>query len=716
MFSMLPRPRCLGPALVAAQLVACDPPPPQIQGDTPEPTDALRPESDRGRVPEDARITDYVIDARLDAETHTITGTARITWRNKTHRTVRKLPLHLYMNAFRAEDTTWMREARGRHRGQEQTEKGAWGYTDITQVKLLSTVPIAALDRPEAKAEEPRTLIWAEDEDPTTMQVELQQPVAPGESAVVELDFVTKLPQVFARTGFADDFHMVGQWYPKLGVLDADRGWQAHVFTLNSEFFADFGDYEVTLDVPESMIVGATGIRIAEEAADEGRKRLRYAASMVHDFAWAADPDFVEVRSSWNGVRIRQLIRAEDIDDAAAHEEALAATMESMEARFGAYPWSTVTVIHPPPDAGGAKGMEYPTLFTTSSIVEESAWWRIIGLEEQVSGVFTTVHEFGHQYFQGLLASDEFREPWLDGGMNTTSNSLALADWQGENSWILRVGAQELRTADLTYLSMRLRSDLDPVRRPADSFLAVTKSYGTTVYRKTAATMLTLRNLVGHADFDRALHLYADTWRFRHPSGDDLLGLLVRELGPSVLLPSEGEAAAARLRVDDFLKQAMETTLPVDFALLEVRNRRMIGDAGWHRDENGILVGGEEEGPQEQVRQNSLRELDDDEVEGVVVVQRKGELRMPIQLRVDFEDGGSQRLWWDGEDRYHVFAWPARRVRRAEIDPDKLNLLETDRLNNLRYVEAADADDGLSAPIGDAVEITSLALMGGMGL
>ena len=716
MLPMLPRSRCLGAALLAALLVACEAPPPQIQGDTPEPTEALRPEPDRGLVPEEARVTDYVIDARLDAETHTVTGTARITWRNKTHRTVHKLPFHLYMNAFRAEDTTWMREARGSHRGQEQTEQGAWGYIDISQVKLLGTAPIAALARLEAKTEEPRTLSWAEDADPTTMQIDLQRPVAPGESVVVEIDFNTQLPQVFARTGFSDDFHMVGQWYPKLGVLDPDRGWQTHVFTLNSEFFADFGDYEVTLDVPEAMVVGATGIKVADESADEGRKRLRYTASMVHDFAWAADPDFVEVRSSWHGVRIRQLMRPEVVADATSHEEALVATMESMEARFGPYPWSTVTVIHPPPEAGGAQGMEYPTLFTTSAIIDSAPWWRIFGLQEQLTGVFTTIHEFGHQYFQGLLASDEFREPWLDEGMNTTSNSLALADWQGENPWVVRVGSQQVRQSDLTYLSLRMRSELDPVRRPADSYLAVTRSYGTTVYRKTAATMLTLRNLAGHDEFDRALRLYADTWRFRHPSGDDLLDLLTRELGPSVLLESEGDAAPARLQVADFLRQAMETTESVDFTLLEVRNRRMIGDAGWHRDENGILVGGEDEVEQDKEPQKPLSQLDDGDVEGVVVVQRKGGLRMPIELRVDFQDGGSQRLWWDGEDPYHVFAWPGRRVRGAALDPDGLNLLEKIRLDNLRYTEVADEGDGLSAPLGDAVEITSLALMGGMAL
>ncbi|MCA9656938.1 MAG: M1 family metallopeptidase [Myxococcales bacterium] len=705
-----PRRRFLGLALAASADVACAETPPATRGDAPEPTAALRPEGERGAVPADARIADYILDARLDADAHRIEGTARITWRNRTPRTVRRLPFHLYMNAFRAEDTAWMREARGTHRGQKQKD-GGWGYIDISRITLLGTPPIAELGALEAKPGAAKTLEWAEDDDPSTMMVELEEPVGPGESVVVEIDFVTQLPEVFARTGFADDFHMVAQWYPKIGVLDPSEGWQAHTFTFNSEFYADFGDYEVTLDVPEATVVGASGILVSEEPQADGRKRLRYSAEMIHDFAWAADPDFVEVRAEWRGIRLRQLMPPEYAGDADAHEEALVAALESMDRRFGPYPWSTITIIHPPADAGGAGGMEYPTLFTTTPILSRSLWWRLIDLDERFSGRFTTIHEFGHQYFQGLLASDEFREPWLDEGMNTMSNSLALLDWNGDDNWALRLGSQRLSDVDMTALSLRARGDLDPIRRPADRFLAVTKTYGTTVYRKTAATMLTLRNLAGAAEFDEAMRSYADTWRFRHPSGDDLLDHLSRALGPRLRLAATS-GAEVEWDVADYLRQAMETTDDVDYALLEVGNRRRAGDAGWHRDEHGVLVGGEEPPP----KVEPVATLSDDLIEAVVVVRREGAMRMPIDLAVEFEDGGAQRLWWDGEDRYHVFTWPGRRLRRAELDPDHRNLLEVSRLNNLRYADEAPDGDGLSEPAGDALEIVSLAILGGMGL
>ncbi len=714
MFSMITCSRGVSGVMLAVLLgvsgTACDAAVPKSRGDVAEPASALRPEDVRGRVPEQARIADYVIDASLDAEEHRITGSARITWHNRSSKSVGTLPFHLYMNAFRAEDTTWLREARGSHRGQKQGEEGTWGYIDVKGVNLVSSPQAADLGHPELRAEQPQPLSWSEDSDPSTMQVELLQPIPPGETVVVEIDFVTQLPKVFARTGYAEDFHMVGQWFPKLGVLDPARGWQTHTFTFNSEFFADFGNYEVSLDVPENMVVGASGILLAEEVSGEGRKRLRYAASMVHDFAWAADPEFVEVRSSWHGIRIRQLMRAEFAVDAERHEAALQAALESMENRFGPYPWSTITVIHPPANARGAQGMEYPTLFTTSIIAERSPWWALVGFDERASGVFTTIHEFGHQYFQGLLASDEFREPWLDEGMNTTSNVLALHDWLGADAWIVRLGSQSITQDDAIFLSMGSRSNLDPVRGSADSYLALTRSFGSTVYRKTAATMLSLRNLAGTEEFDRAMRLYADTWRFAHPTGDDLLGLLAREIGPTVTLRSEGDVPPIDWDLGEFLRQATETTETVDFALLVVKNRRRVGELGWHRDEEGLLVGGEEP-----PSPTPMEELEDDELEGVVIIERKGGLRMPVELKVDFTEGTSQRLWWDGEDRYHVFTWPGRRLKRVQIDPDENNLMESARNNNLRYADDPPGD-GLSQPVGDTVQIVSLALMGGIGL
>lgn len=679
----------------------------------PEPTAALRPPELRGTVPAAARIVDYVLDARLDADKHQVAGTVRITWRNPAGTPVDRLPLHLYMNAFRADDTAWMLEARGSHRGARQGKDGMWGYMDVKAVRLIGRGEVADFKMLEGVRGPVTELAWKEDADPSLATVTLPTPVRPGETVVVELEFLTQLPEVFARTGYAGEFHMLGQWYPKLGVLGPDGRWRAHVFTLNAEFYADFGDYEVHLDVPEAMVVGATGIQVAADPPQEGRKKLHYRAEMVHDFAWAADPRFVEIDANWKDVRIRQLVLPDRAGDAPRHLEALIATLESMEARFGPYPWSTITVIHPPADAGGAQGMEYPTLFTTSEIVRFPPWVRLFGIEEQMSGVFTTIHEFGHQYFQGLLASDEAAQPWLDEGLNTTSNMLVLADWHGEDAWIARLGRHGFGIDDFLRGSLDSEAALDPVDSTAETYRAITGSYGDTVYRKTGALMLTLRRLVGPARFDPAFKAYALAWRFRHPTGDDLVKTLREQIGELVTL--EGKTVddkPVRLDIADYFQQALHTVDAVDFHLHLVQNRRRTGDAGWHRDEHGVLNLRE---PSEE-RERPISQLSDELVEAVVVVQRVGGFRVPVELEVEFSDDTTERLLWDGQGHYQIFTWPGRRLRAARIDPDSKLLLEGHRLDNHRAVSEFAPADGLSRPVGDLGEALTLTVLGGLSL
>lgn len=695
----------LGSALAAA--LACDPAP-AAERSAPEPAAALRPEGVRGPIPADVRVADYVLDARLDAEAHRVTGTARITWRNRTSHPTAALPIHLYMNAFRAEDTAWMLEARGSHRGERQGDEGRWGTIDLTAARLLARGAAADLPALEGGGASPTPLAWREEADPSLATIDLPAPVGPGEAITLEIEFVTQLPRVFARTGYAGDFHMLGQWYPKLGVLE-EEGWKAHVFTLYSEFYADFGDYEVRLDVPEDMVVGATGILVDAAPPAEGRKRLTYRAELVHDFAWAASPDLLEYGDTWRDVRIRQLVPRALAADAPQHLEALIAALESMDRRFGPYPWSTLTVVHPPEIAGGAQGMEYPTLFTTSEVFRPPLPLRLLGLHERIAGEFTTIHEFGHQYFQGLLASDESAQPWLDEGVNSTANNLVLLDWLGEDGAIARLGNQRLGFVDFTRLGVQLASSLDPVDTPAATFRDFAGSYGATVYRKTAALLLTLRRLVGDAPWDAAMRAYADAQRFRHPTGDDLVAAFLRELGPQVLLPGTGpEGQPVTLDLREFFHQGLRTTAAVDFEVARLGERRLSGGTGWHRDPAGQLVLTEPEA-----------DAPDDpaaRAEATALIVRKGEFRVPVEVEAEFTDGSAARVTWDGQARYRLLSWPGKQLRRVTLDPDDRLLLEGVRLNNRKRAAGQGEGDGVSGPLAGASEAAALVLLGGLAL
>lgn len=683
-------------ALALASTWGCTSPaePPRIA----EPASALRPEADRGAVPADARIADYELDAWLDAEQHTIDGSARITWRNTTTRTVTALPFHLYMNGFRAENTAWMRSSRGQHRDSAVEQEGMWGYIDVRSVMWV--------DRDAAG---PIVVEWQEDADPSTMTVTLPEPVGPGETVTVEIEFLTQLPQVVARTGYAGDFHAVGQWYPKIGVLEEEAGWQAHTFTLYDEFYADFGNYLVTMDVPERMVVGASGIRTGEDV-DAGRKRLTYSAEMVHDFAWFADPDFVEHHGEYHGIRIRQLIQPEYFGDADEHLAAQIAALESYEARFGPYPWSTITIVHPPAGAEGAGGMEYPTLFTTDDRVHIPDWVRATIFDERASGIGTTIHEFGHQYFQGLFAVREHLEPWLDEGMNSFSNFLAAADHLGEDAWVTRILDRKLYLDDLLRLGLAGKAFWEPIDRPASAFDGALGNYGSTIYGKTAAVMSTLRRLAGAEDFDRALAVFSERARFRHPRGDDLEAILIAELGERVDLSVAG-SDPVYLDVREYLDQALRTTRQMDFAVLAVDNRRVMGEAGWHRDLDGRLEGGEPPIHLDEV----IDDLPDAEVEGVVAVHRAGGFVVPVELRVELADGSVETRVWDSREPTAVFTFPGRRVDLAELDPDGKLLLEWRRLNNSAFASDLWEGDGVSEPVGDLIESLSLAILGSLG-
>jgi hypothetical protein len=512
----------------------------------------------------------------------------------------------------------------------------------------------------------------------------------------VDVSFRTQLPRVFARTGFAGDFHMVAQWYPKLGVLEEEHGWRAHVFSVRSEFYADFGNYRVEIDVPEHMTVGATGVRLSE-ALSAGRKRVVYAAEMVHDFAWVAHSAFHERFGRFRDVQIRQLVPPEHLHDADLHLDAQTAAFAAMESRFGPYPWSTLTIVHAPRGAEGAGGMEYPTLYTTWDRPRLPPWLRLLA-DERVVTELTTLHEFAHQYFQGILASNEHVEPWLDEGMATLASILVLHDRYGPDPWVVRLFGHELHADDYLRLGMRLYAPLDPIDQPADAF-ANQASFARTVYERTAAAMLTLRNLAGPAAFDRALRTYAETMRFRHPTGRSLRAALVDGLGSP---PGD-----AKLDVGRYLEDVLGSTREVDFRVVRVENLPSPGAAGWHRNADGKLVGGDPPRPPG----GDAGERGGDGVDGEALIQRVGDLAVPVDIVAELADKTRERRLWDGRARHHRLSFPGKRLLSVTVDPGRKLVLESRRADNTGFADGAAGRGELARVLGDLAETIGLVIL-----
>ncbi len=494
-------------------LAACssypDAPPPGPAPDSP--TTSATPLSDR--------TVAYTMDVTLDPDARTVSGTMRVRWTNTDAVPVDTLMWHLYLNAFR-EQSTWMAESGGSHRGSTVEGEDKWGSVTVDRVAR------DGVDLTDRLTISPTETAIATDS--TVAALALNTAVAPGDSVVLDVAFTSKLPRIFARTGYAETaggepFFMVAQWFPKLAVYetpgtryvpdDAPRGrWSAHAFHNHSEFYADFGTYRVRMTLPTDYVVGATGLMTDEQSGDD-TKTLTFAADDVHDFAWTASPAYRVFESQWKHVRLRLLTQPEHAGQADRYLEAARVGLEGYSDLAGEYPWTTLTLVD---GVGDSNGMEYPTLVTLGTGYGAPPWVR---LPEVV-----TVHEIGHQWFQGMLASNEAEEAWLDEGINSyTEVRIIDAAWNGADGDgsvidLPGLGASDFEVQQLSAAGLDL----------GDGAIAAPtweqeNAYSARVYSKPAMLMASMETLVGRDAMRQVMRDYAATWRFRHPTSRDFI-------------------------------------------------------------------------------------------------------------------------------------------------------------------------------------------------
>ncbi len=612
---------------------------------TPDPMPALRtPE------PRSSRIASYRIDASYDARTHRIEATEVLTWRNDGKSPVTEVPFHLYMNGFKNETSLFMTSSRGSHRGNSASDT-AWGWIEVPSIRLG-----AQELRPGARYLGP---------DETVLEVPLPAPVAPGATLELTLAFTVQLPEVFARTGYQGAFTMVGQWFPKIGVRVGAPGfetWHCRPFHVHTEFFADFGVYDVALTVPDTHVVAATGVLTGAEDKPDGTRVLRYHAEDVHDFVWMIDP-YMEVLTGEAKVEggppvvVRVVHRPRQRGFARRHLRAAIGAVEHFSQLFYPYPWAIMTVVDPPPEAGGAAGMEYPTLVTTAA---DHAFMR----EGLRFPEFVTIHEVGHNWFQGILASNEFEEAWLDEGVNEWADGVVMARIYGEKgSAVDWMGW----TAEQFRMRRALGGSLADLPAPIATAAYVfpdAGSYGAATYTKTMLALRTLENLVGRDRFGQAMKAYAQAWAFKHPTGNDLVTSLEQHLGEDL---------------DWFWRPAFYQTGAADFAVRSA-------DCHLQHPARGVFGEGE-----------SRRTRTGGETPSTgtwtcqIVIVNTGTIAVPVDIELRFADGTRTRERWDARDgsRWHELTVSrSKPLAEVVIDPDGLVLI-SDRVadDHLRLVD-----------------------------
>jgi hypothetical protein len=644
------------------------------------------------------RVADYDIAATLDPVRHTVTGRERLTWRNRSKVAVTRVYLHLYMNAFEGPGSTFLTEKRNRDtafRSGVETREGEWGHIALHGVT-------------QAGAAVPWTFIHPDDgpaTDHTVVRLDLPTAVAPGASTALDIAFLTQLPRVIARTGYFGSFHLVGQWFPKIGVLElpGERGavaprWNVHEFHLNSEFYADFGNYDVKVTVPQDYTVGATGAAVGAPVARNGLVTRRFVQGDVHDFAWTADRRTAKpLVDTWTGpgsppVTITVLYPPEYAASAAPALQATKDSLAYFSNTLGPYPYKTVTVVIPPYNAEEAGGMEYPTFFTIAG------WARIVPRTYDVYDLdFVTIHEFGHGYFYGLLASNEFEEPLLDEGLNQYWDERMLRA-RGQPVYastplLRRLGfGPGFPVFDFDRAAAPRNEPADPTGQNSWDRL---QDIGP-VYVRSSTMLRDLEAQIGTAATERAFKAYYRRWAFRHPSSADLRETLAEVTGQRAIVERVfAQQVYATARIDDRV-QAFSSREQLPLAGTRQVNGRWIEDTqaavdqridaarkAWdkahpHARDGAGPYSGPGPGPYPYRTE--------------VLLRRYG-AAVPQTLVVKFADGSSETARWDADDlhneRWHRFVWTKNvRAVSAELDPQRLHYLDVSKLDDSRTIAA----------------------------
>jgi hypothetical protein len=623
--------------------------------------DALPPLPERS-----PRVASYAIEARLDPEARTIDGSMLLEWRNTSGAPLREFPFHLYWNAFRNNLSTHIREGPRRLK-RRHASGGEWerrlGFIDVRRVVLLG--------EPEADLTPTMRFVQPDDgnaDDRTVMQVEAPAPIAPGALARFRIEWTARVPYGdVGRAGWVHDYHFIVQWFPKIGV-HWNGEWNCHQFHAWSEFFADFGNYDVRLTLPQGFVVGATGaLREGPTANPDGTQTLRFVQEDVHDFAWCASRRFLERRGRFEApghppVEIRLLIQPEHAGLAQRYLAATRAALHAYGAWSAPYPYAQITVVDPAWRSASG-GMEYPTLITGGS--------RVFAPLELRSPEGVTIHEAGHQFWYGLVANNEFEEAWLDEGFNTYHTAKTEDLFYGPEGWGRRYfGPREEGralggwpvVAPGVWLG-RGEDRLEGLREAGENDVMARRSweyrnrasYGLNSYGKPALTLQTLEGLVGDETMTRILRTYARRHRFGHPTTEDFIRTVNEVTGQDWRW---------------FFEQTFFSSERVDYAV-GVRNSRARHLAGF----------GDGEAGRPPLTPPSESDRDQAPWEAEVELRRLGGARLPVELLVQFEGGATASERWDGKDRWQRFRYP-RKVVRAAVDPDAKLALDVDPSNN----------------------------------
>jgi peptidase M1-like protein len=474
----------------------------------------------------------------------------------------------------------------------------------------------------------------------TTMRIDLAQPLAPGHSLEIDIEWQFVVPPYgMARMGRDGTLYEMAQWYPRMAVYDDVRGWNHEPYIGAGEFYLEYGDFDVELTLPSDYVVVATGVlqnpqdvlsdtqrnrldlamRSSEPVAiitaeevggsdGSGTKSWHFRADTVRDFAFAASPEYRWDATSWDGILIQALYR----DNATKWQEAIVMSREAIRhfsEKWHRYPYPHATTVE-----GPIEGMEYPMLtFVPDSPTREDLQWVVS-------------HEFGHEWFPMLVGSNERLYPWMDEGFNTFMDLEGAANYFAGTEYGETIESNPLAL----YAENAIRGQEQAVSLPASE----QTNLFWTAYQKPALLLGLLRNeVLGPERFDPAFRAYIDAWKNRHPTPSDFFRVMRDVSG---------------MDLDWFWRGWILTAARLDQDLSSVQRN--------------------------------------DQGETVLVIENRAEMVMPVELLLEYASGDSEtvrlpvEMWNQGP----AFTWTVpgtRELTRITIDPRAV-YPDEDRTNN----------------------------------
>ena len=477
---------------------------------------------------------DYKMTVDVDVKTFKYNGQQTLVYTNNSPDTISKVFYHLFYNAFKPGSEMATRILSGKDLNKRfkidinNIPKDEEGMLNVSNVKQNGVG---------LKIEYSETIL----------EVSLNSILMPGDKTTISLDFEGQIPKIIRRAGRDSKEGValsVAQWFPKIAEYDYD-GWNAEPY-IGREFHGVWGDFDVTINIDKSYVVAASGYLQnpqnyghgyggKKSKSRKGKTSWRFKAPMVHDFTWAADPDFIhDIYPGPNGVALHFFYKnnPEIIDNWKKLQPKTAELMRFFNNTIGKYPYKEYNVVH-----GGDGGMEYAMLTL------------ITGNRKFGSLVGVTAHELAHSWFQHVLATNEMKHEWMDEGFTSYISKLAVDKILEENNPFPLSGSYK------SYLNLALSGHEQPQSTNANRY-DYNMAYESTAYSKGAVFLAQLGYVIGQENLSKTIKDYYDTHKFTHPTPNDFRRIAERVSG---------------IQLKWYLTDWTQTTNQIDYGIKSVK-------------------------------------------------------------------------------------------------------------------------------------------------